>query len=457
MANTRVYIVPSGNVQRSAYPAGDWQLVNAPTGVLATVNGSAISLGWTDTNSGASEYVVQVSSSAGSGYSDSVTTEAGATSITLTGFAPGTYYTRIFGQIGTVRSDSPSDVVTSVIADAPATGQRVISGTSFGPGPSIVLFDRADGADNTEYDLEADIGAWTAVHTGTAGMVGDARYFEANNRTWLGGRRRASIADTAANLSALRYEHPSVFTEFYREYRLLIPDGYYVPGTSTPNTKDWTDTDSRWKVLWGWIRAYGATVNTDCCYPTLVPNATFALTGNAVAPRYWTGSAYASMNFSMAHFSPVNENIIGIYVSGRESSEGSHDGTVEQFEHNGAALRRSIYAGSADFWRGISDATLPAYGEDTFILPGWQGNINSANTMHCYADVYLAVGANSRARVYSHNQPTISASTQVQIVPPDSWSDSAIYVSPHEREQLPYMSVIKADGTLLENVTWSAV
>lgn len=115
MANTRVYIVPSGNTQRSGYPAGDWVNVNAPTGLSATVDGRTIVFQLTDTNSGAAAYVIQRSETSNGTYTDFATGSTGATTITTTGNQPGTFYYRAVGVISSVRSTA-SGVVSATVA-----------------------------------------------------------------------------------------------------------------------------------------------------------------------------------------------------------------------------------------------------------------------------------------------------------------------------------------------------
>lgn len=123
MANTRVYIVPSSDgKQRSAYPSGNWTNVAAPSGLTATVDGSTIVFQLTDTNAGAAAYVIQRSATLNGVYSDFVTGSTGATTITQTGNAPGTFYYRAFGQISGVRSASASNSVSATIAAPSSAG-----------------------------------------------------------------------------------------------------------------------------------------------------------------------------------------------------------------------------------------------------------------------------------------------------------------------------------------------
>lgn len=425
---------------------------DSPTGASATaLSASQIRIDWTDASDNETGFSIERSNDGSTGWAEIATTLANVETYTDTGLAASTqrYY-----RVSAFNDSGPSAAATSVVnatTNAAPSGQRTVtppSGQNFGSGPTVVFFDRAEGTDNTAYSLTADIGEWAGVNLSTAGTVNDVRYFAHGGRTWLGGRQRSNLSSTTAVLTSMRYEHPSVYEEFYREYRMVIPTGYKYPGAATANEKDWNDTDSRLKILWGWIRAYGAAANTDCCYPSTIPSATLQVLGNAVQPRWLDGATERSVTFSMTNFSAVNDNILGYYVSGNASTTTSFDATIELFQFNGDGVTRTTRT-TAHHWRGLNNAALPEIGEDTFVLPAWQGNINSSGTLHCYADIYQAVGANARARIYTHNAATLAASTDVRIVPPDSWSSSAISFTPVEREDLQYVTIIKADGTAI--------
>lgn len=428
--------------------------LSAPTGLTATPTGPNVAVVFTDNTGGSASH--EVWRSPDDTNWTLITTLAPATvSFNNTGLTDGTYYYRARAVAGNLQSAySASD---SAVVSSGATGQRTITGTGFGGAPTVSLFHRMDGTDGQDINLTGDIGAFAAVNGA------HPKYITHAGRTWMAHRNIAQLASSAANLTSVIYRHGSVYTKLYREFRWVVPTGRCLPGCATPNDKTVTDTSSRLKLLWGWIGDYGdfgQAGSVDCCYGTFIGSGV-EFHGNHVYPARWNGSSYSAVYFSYSALSAVNENVWGTYVSGRESSPGAHDGTLHIYQHNGTSSTLNKYTGVMDFWRGANDAALPGYGEDTFVCPGWQGSIDSANTLLGLADFYEAVGDNCDSRIYCHNSPSFHNSTQKHIVPPDEdefgnilWSDTEIKFTPNTREALPYVTVFIGD-TMLENVSYT--
>lgn len=424
---------------------------NPPTTLVATNSGTTNELTWTNGNASAQTIIERGPD--GSNWPELILKDPGVTSHDDVGLSNGTYYYRARHTLNGLYSAYTSNTSATV---GTSENSRTITGSGFGGEPTVLIFDRATGPDNTAYSLNADVGSWTQYKTGTFGTNSDVRYLTHAGRTWMAGRAPSQINSTAANTTGVTLITEQKYSQYYIEYRVVIPTGFCAPGAyPNVNSTTWTDTDSRWKLVWCWNTDYPATDVTDIVHATFSGGSTIALSGNGVRPRRGTATSSNNIYFSGSMFSAVEPNIFGTYVS-EGTSEAAFDAVLETFQANGASVNRVVHT-NARFWYGES-GPLPALGHNLFMFGAWSGNINQTNVQHGWADMYLAVGPNSRARVYAHNAPTLAASTQVYNVTAckSAWSNSSITVSGLvAREALPYMSVISADGTLHQNVSWS--
>lgn len=228
MANTKVYIVPdSTGKQRSAYPAGDFVAVNAPTGLTATVDGRTIVFQLTDTNSGAASYVIQRSTASNGTFYDFATGSTGASTITTTGNATGTFYYRAVGVIGSVRSASYSATINATVAAPTSAGDgdtvRIIIpgaganvpasnfqflGGSYGPIESGVVGDVFTSVAPPGWDMPGSTGSQISVDqalNGTKSLLHDrARGFQFGIAYDTGAPRRVGFARWS-----FRFENPN--------------------------------------------------------------------------------------------------------------------------------------------------------------------------------------------------------------------------------------------------------
>lgn len=422
----------------------------APSGLSASPSSSTNTVSWTNGTPSA-QTVVYRSLSSTDGFAAIATVSAGATSYDDTGLANGTYYYKAAHTLNSLFSAETS-VASGIIASS--TGGRTITGSGFGSEPTIVLFDRATGTDGAAYSLSRDVGTYDHFANST-GENEDVRYITHAGRTWMAGRQISTVASNVKELGVPWFITASKYTEYYIEYRFVIPTGFCFPGASpNVNSKTWTQNVSRWKLAWAWNSSYPATTTTDCVFGNL--GGSIAVQGNGMQPRYGSDASSQLIYFSTSGLSAVEENLMGCYLK-IGATDTSWDGIVETLQANGASVTRNVRTNARPFHGPTSQ--LPETGHDTFLFNSWSGNVDQSNVQHGWADMYLAVGANSRARVYSHNAPTLAASTQIQNITAckTAWSDTSITLSGmvNPRETLPYMSVISGTGTLHENVSWS--
>lgn len=423
-----------------------------PSSLSVTPSGTTNGLSWTNGTASAQTVIYRSGTETGT-YAQIGTVNAGVTSYNDTGLANGTYWYKV---AHLYNSNSSALTTGSSGTISGSTGSRTLTGSGFGSEPTVVLFDRATGTDGAAYSLTRDVGTYDHFANSAGEQNDDVRYITHAGRTWMAGRQISTVASNVKEMGTPWFVTPSLYTEYYLEYRVVIPTGYCFPGASpNTNSKTWTytGTASRWKLAWCWNSAYPSTTTTDCVFGNIGNDV--ALQGNAMVPRYYNSGSPKKIYYSYSGISAVNENLLGGYIK-PGSSESAYDGVVETFQANGSSVNRTVRS-DARPWYGDT-AALPAIGHDTFVFNSWSGNIDQSNVQHGWADMYLAVGANSRARVYAHNAATIAASTQIYNVTAckSAWSNTSITVTNlASRESLPYMSVIAADGTLHENVSWS--
>lgn len=350
---------------------------------------------------------------------------------------------------------SGGGVFESVMASGSGQpGTNTITGSGFGSGPTVALFDRATGVDGQSVSLVADIGQWTGENTQTSEAVAGAKYYDFGGRTWITGRKIESVSLNQKDLTGMRYEHSQKYNQFFRSWRMVIPTGYKMPGATAANSKDGTGTNSIWKMDWHSLRPYSYVADNDLVIPTLVYGA-LNVTGNAITPEAvgtGSGSGNDKVSFSYSALSAVNENLFSYYCSGDESSPGAKDATIETVQHTNGTFLRTIHP-NCDPWATGPGGPPTERFLDTFLCNGWMGNVASwVDVLPLFADQYLAVGPNCAARIYTHDAPTLAGSTKVYLVPPDTWTSTEITYTPTAYENLDYKSVVLADLTLLENV-----
>lgn len=332
----------------------------------------------------------------------------------------------------------------------PATQPTVktITGTGFGQGPDIVLFDSFDAGTAGELVTlsGAEIGQWSQHNGDGSGFVPQTKYFMANNRLWMAGRDVDNVSVDAKHGTGLRADFAEEVTEFRLSYRLLCPDGYKFPGTTLANTTDFSG--SNWKIMWMGRDeegdAAGATQGQpDLCIPTVING--FPVAGNNLRWEYG-----ASSRVYVNAPSAVNENLWSFYQS-PESVEGARDGTIEFLQCNGDETIRVSHINADPFHEWNGDVTNESF--NMLLFNGWMGNVPSyVDVLPLFADAYVAIGPNARACLITSNAETLATSTQVYMVPHTTWSDTKITYTPRDRENLPYKHLILADGTLMENV-----
>ncbi len=334
----------------------------------------------------------------------------------------------------------------------PTPGAKNINlpGGGFGSGPTVVLFDRMEGTEGAAVSLSgAEIGTWDGINDNSAGMGFDPKYVSHGGRTWMSGRDTAQDVTLDTRIgTGLRYHAPSVFNEFYFSYRWVIPTGYAFIGETLTNyySNSSPNDGAIWKPVWFGNRPNYVSTN-DCIFPNFSTPGNVFIWGNGVAPEYLSNpnSNYRTNN----NFSGVNDNLQGFYISGSETVPGvSWDATIETTLSAGNGHKVKLTTDSNAYGATGGGGQAPIEGYDSFLLNGWIGTgPTNANVLPCFTDVYLATGANAAARIYTHDQPLLANSTEIYLIPPDSWTDTDVSYTPKAYEDLTYRTVFNADLT----------
>lgn len=339
-------------------------------------------------------------------------------------------------------------------------GQKILTDGSFGSGPTVIQFDRfSTGVHGNDVELdEADIGGWTGYHNYVTGFDGTApTYYSFNGRLWITGRQIASVSTDATLGCGLMVELGQEISEFFWAMRGVCPTGYKWPGAATSNNGNMGSTATL-KATWFGRKedGYGSGASTnepDFIIPNFSGSDWWNAFGNQVSARYFDDDAESGNlpEFTTTGVSGTAEQLWG-YYQGAESVLNAADATLETLFCNGSSVDRRIKTQYQPFRPANASVTPSTY--NSILFPGWMGNNQNtwADTLPLFADAYLAVGSNSRARIMTGDASTLSACTNIYIIPPDSWSDSEIRFTPESYENLEYTHVVKSDGTLLEDV-----
>lgn len=346
------------------------------------------------------------------------------------------------------------------LEEAVSAGQRTITGSGFGSGPTVSLYDPMVGTHgNALTTASTGVGTYyAATNLHGSGMASTPRFWLENGRTWMTCRDMNNLSSTSKLGAGLSYLHGSNFSQFRIAWRWRVANGYYFPGSTTANARTGL-SGSLWKSMWvsnpdaeggnnDWVGVNDVVIAT--CIGSGVQNH-----GNAISP-YSTSSTTVDnrLDFSGSNSrAGVNQdNIFSWYQSGDESSAGARDATIETIQF-GNSWTRNVKNDCDPF--NPKSAAIPINGYKSILINGWMDNGTQtfANVLPLMADVYLATGANARACIITSNATTLAASDPnlTHIAVPDSWSSTTITYTP-ESWMGAYNHLILADGTLLENV-----
>ncbi len=332
--------------------------------------------------------------------------------------------------------------------DNPTGGARTITGVGFGLGPNVVLYDTFQANTSGQLvDLSgADVGSWAGYNNDSAGSSNTAYAYDFNDRTWLATRNPANTSLNASHLSSLQADFGQPYKNFTQAFRWVVPTGFKFTDSATTNTIGSTSGQSRFKMAW----LYEDSITTnpdDVVIPTVVASG-MSVVGNGVDPRSQTNGR---LSYSYSDCSGVNENLF--VWSQTENTDSNWDGVIETVQHTNGYYNRTTETDCKPFEANVG--TPPFAGYQKAFVPGWYGNHDSfIDSQVLYGDYYFAVGENHRAMLLTHDASTLASSTNVFVIAADTWTDGTITYSPKPYQDQAFVSVIDADGTIQEGLTY---
>lgn len=321
-----------------------------------------------------------------------------------------------------------------------------ITGSGFGSPANVVFFDRVRGANlDIANKNMPEIGVWDTLQSSRVSVV--------NGRPWMTARDPSLVASAAKNQTNATFVIPDS-TEFYFSARIADDPTKIMIGADSIGAPV-TQVASIFKPFW-----FSDDNNTDVIADVVIGSWNGGddaqVVGNTNIP---TKSAGGFFNYGKNYItgSPVFRSW---YQSGRESSTGAKDATMQaiQSRSDGTVIQTAIGDPYAPTGPAITDFNYRRMYWATYF--GNLTNADYSNIQALAADFYCAVGANCRARVVASNNSVLLNSTTWYDIPADNgeWSDTVITAHPHDREHaLGYYHVITGSGTIMQNVSWVEV
>jgi hypothetical protein len=343
------------------------------------------------------------------------------------------------------------------------TNRIIVSGGSYGDGPTVVLFDQFIGEDGASAFRTPDVGTWDNVSSygsGTPKLYYDDTATTAP-RTWLACRDPAQVGNTPKSLQAL-FKYFGNFTQFRFAKRAWVPTNRNFPAATSNGVMP---AASSWKMTWfgkanGSLNELQGTSIPDrnVCIPSHIGSGVISIAGNSNDPKYLDGTPklfYGDFSFTAPTFYTWYQSGAGTY--------NVFDQVGEFISVNDQASTREVRANTDPFhpFDATDEAAFNTRNYDSVRFPGWFGGATAddyTNDFPLAADFYMAIGANSRACIIISDSATFpTGTTEAYIMYPESWQSSEIefWVDTHNDlgENL-HVHIIKADGTLLQDVDY---
>jgi hypothetical protein len=259
-----------------------------------------------------------------------------------------------------------------------------ISGSGFGTGPTVVLFDDFElGTNGNSIGATAQVGTWNDV-VGT----NIPKYSNTNK---ISGSLSVRMDMSADYLEYIEASLGSV-TKLFVSWWLFLPATDNYPGDPI--------SSRNWKQLW--IQG-SSTVDDDLVVPTFLPDDTYEINGND-----GLYDEYVGMSFSKGSWKRL-----WTYIYGGSSS----NGIVKLYELTGSGVNALVED---------SNVTVLKSG-GAFEKVRVNGYARQTATCHpTFDDIYIATGDHAQARVEIGNAATYAASTNLTMVTPTSWGATSI-------------------------------
>ena len=316
------------------------------------------------------------------------------------------YFLPVLALASGIAAAAPSISSVELLSD---TGEVRVSGSGFGSGPEVVIFDNFEagrGGEPVAYDA-ATVGRWS----GTGWYNGIARYVdEGNGNLAMTARDRTQSLSSMNRISQLQASFKNSEKVFIA-FSVKVPKGTTFAGASS--TQDFPSVSS-WKFTWALAAdgAYSDPSDLDLTLPTHVGGGNFILGGNDGNITWLDGGG------GWWSWNDFNNLSIGIDLS-----------------------RSSELSANELFLNRVS-------------FPGWWGNGDNSDFNGLYDNTYVAIGGNYLARVEVRDSMDDSDTTRLIVVPAKSWSSSEIVLDSRIVEGLEgsFISIVDASGSASDPV-----
>jgi hypothetical protein len=276
------------------------------------------------------------------------------------------------------------------ISGTVSNGQSItISGSGFGNGPNVVLFDDFEKGTNGSTiktgSGSAEVGTWDSVCCSTPNPA-------YSNTTKVSGSLAMRSDMSNYWLEYAQAMLPSGTTQLFYSFWMYIPSGDSYPGEGTSAL-------TNWKIVW---LSDGKSPEISDFMPLVLLDSGFITASNLSA--YANSNSYPNFSFSKGSWKRA-----WAWVDGANNH-------VYIWELLGSGVHQSLSDSGKQVLSGstLSQFHLNGYGRQT------------SNSHPMFDDVYIATGANAMARIEIGNASTYSACTNLTVATPTNWSSSAI-------------------------------
>jgi hypothetical protein len=303
--------------------------------------------------------------------------------------------------------------VTSVDTSQLNAGKLTISGSGFGAGPQVSVFDTFESNASANFGdpipvTSPDIGTWTETN-------GNDPLYDSLSHSG----KFSMKAYTPRTVRAFRKYFSTGAQEVFISYWVRLENGARFPtlinDPSDPLYKGPGEfpKDSSWKFSW-LIDLDTQGNSSDLCLPSHVGYGNFYLGGNDYTLDKGLGNAWWSWS---------TWNRISIWVRADPNNPaGSGEYIYQTVSQEHGVSERRVNKPVFD-----ADGASPKEYKKVHI-PGWMRKESEASSAPRYDDIYVATGANSLSRVEITDSANYDQSRKVAIQPASSWSSSRITV-----------------------------
>lgn len=277
-----------------------------------------------------------------------------------------------------------------------------LEGSSFGPGPHVVLFDNFEEGNkfsNLLRNISSDWFKDVVIHKEASG----------NHAHRARDPLKVLLGQKGATQMVVNFGKD--YTEAFIAFSVKVPEGTTFPGASSPRT--FADVSS-WKLTWLMSGANGFQEKDkfDVCLPSHPGKGQFYLGGNTGTltwldhgNTWWAWDDYNHMT-SHIQIDPDRPDEKPINYSWAVTNSKT---TLEETGTTPA----SKFAGTN-------------YSFDRINIPGWWGNGDNSKFDGLYDNLYVAVGENSLARAVITDNEKYMQSTVAITIMGKSWSNGEI-------------------------------